>query len=720
MVDTAVLGLPLMAANQSQKHVTHNDALLELDILVQLTILDKDLSAPPGSPVEGDRYIVAGSPTGLWAGQANRITAFYNGSWKFFTAKEGWLGYVQDENALYVFNGTTWGPLSIGGGAIAALDEGVSLTTAVTSFNFVGAGVTATNTGGAVTVTIAGGGGGGSSFVDNVFEVTDNLDATKKVALQVSGVTTATTRTLTIPDASGIVALLDGGAQTFSTTTTFSAATNTLGSSTGASTANVGSGVTTTGLTKTVNLGTAGASGSTTVINIGSTVGGALGSLVVNSPTVTFAATVTAIGAAAANVSALRLGLGGATADATNQLSVNTPSVLFNRGTDTINVTLNKNASGNDARFTFQTAFSTRALFGTLANDDFTLSVSPDGTTFNNAFTALAASGDVTGLDVRANTFQLRDNTDRTKIANFDASGIATASTRTFTLPDITSTLAHLGNAAQTFAGATTFSNATLTIGTSTAASTIGIGTGATLAATTKVLNIGTGGVSTSVTNINIGSAVAGALGTLTVSSPTVTFASSVTSIGASAANVTALYLGLGGATADATNRLSINTPAVLLNNAGTSINMVFNKNAAANDATMTFQTGFSTRAIIGAAGDDNFTLKVSNNGSTFFNALTAIRTTGKLRADLALNLNPAAGDLASPVDGDLWYNSTTGKFRGRQFGTSQDIIGAGGGGVSDGDKGDITVTGSGTVWTLNPSAIFGLPIALDQSAYVH
>lgn len=43
--------------------------------------------------------------------------------------------------------------------------------------------------------------GGTSSFEDDTFEVIDNLDNTKKVALQVSGVTTGTTRTLTIPDA---------------------------------------------------------------------------------------------------------------------------------------------------------------------------------------------------------------------------------------------------------------------------------------------------------------------------------------------------------------------------------------------------------------------------------------------------------------------------------------------------------------------------------------
>lgn len=47
--------------------------------------------------------------------------------------------------------------------AIAVSDEGTQLTAAATSINFTGAGVTATNTGGAVTVAVTGGGGGSSS-----------------------------------------------------------------------------------------------------------------------------------------------------------------------------------------------------------------------------------------------------------------------------------------------------------------------------------------------------------------------------------------------------------------------------------------------------------------------------------------------------------------------------------------------------------------------------
>ena len=48
---------------------------------------------------------------------------------------------------------------------------------------------------------------GTQTFKDNKFEITDDGDATKKLNLQLSGITTATTRTLTVPDKSGTIAV---------------------------------------------------------------------------------------------------------------------------------------------------------------------------------------------------------------------------------------------------------------------------------------------------------------------------------------------------------------------------------------------------------------------------------------------------------------------------------------------------------------------------------
>jgi hypothetical protein len=67
---------------------------------------------------------------------------------------------VDDSDNLKRVTAQSIADLGAGGGPVQILDEGVSLTAAVSSIDFVGAGVTATNVGSAVTVTIPGGGGG--------------------------------------------------------------------------------------------------------------------------------------------------------------------------------------------------------------------------------------------------------------------------------------------------------------------------------------------------------------------------------------------------------------------------------------------------------------------------------------------------------------------------------------------------------------------------------
>lgn len=116
MADTPNLNLPYMLAAQAQKHVTHNEALRMLDAVVQLSVLDRHLATPPGSPADGDRYIVAASPTGAWSGQAAKIAAFQDAAWAFYAPDEGWLTWIADENVVAVFDGAAWVLLPSGGG----------------------------------------------------------------------------------------------------------------------------------------------------------------------------------------------------------------------------------------------------------------------------------------------------------------------------------------------------------------------------------------------------------------------------------------------------------------------------------------------------------------------------------------------------------------------------------------------------------------------------
>lgn len=75
-------GVPLVAPQQNQPEVTHNEALLLLQG-VWGGVVSAGLDASPGSPAEGDAYIIGGTPTGAWSGRANRIAVRVGGAWRF-------------------------------------------------------------------------------------------------------------------------------------------------------------------------------------------------------------------------------------------------------------------------------------------------------------------------------------------------------------------------------------------------------------------------------------------------------------------------------------------------------------------------------------------------------------------------------------------------------------------------------------------------------------
>lgn len=108
MTQTDNLALPYIAASQAQKHVTHNEAIRKLDALVHLSVLQKDLTAPPSSPAKGARYLVAASATGDWQGKDNRIAAWQDGAWVFYQPKDGWCVWIEAEKRLYAWQTDKW------------------------------------------------------------------------------------------------------------------------------------------------------------------------------------------------------------------------------------------------------------------------------------------------------------------------------------------------------------------------------------------------------------------------------------------------------------------------------------------------------------------------------------------------------------------------------------------------------------------------------------
>ena len=164
-------------------------------------------------------------------------------------------------------------------------------------------------------------------------------------------------------------------------------------------------------------------------------------------------------------------------------------------------------------------------------------------------------------------------------------------------------------------------------------------------------------------------------------------------------------------ATADATNRLAVSSPATLLNNAGAGHQVKVNKAAATDTASLLFQSGFSGRAEMGVIGHDDFGIKVSPDGTSFFTAMSVARADGQITLPAALRLGGQAVDPVSPADGMVWLNTTTSQVKVRSNGVSV-VIATAAGGIADGDKGDVTVSGSGAVWTLDAGVVGNAKLA--------
>jgi len=105
---SARLLLPWLQAAQAQKHVTHNEALRRLDGLVNLTVEDRNRSAPPANPAEGAAYLVAAGASGLWAGWSGDIALWADGAWLRLPARPGWRLWVLAEDIMLVRLAAGW------------------------------------------------------------------------------------------------------------------------------------------------------------------------------------------------------------------------------------------------------------------------------------------------------------------------------------------------------------------------------------------------------------------------------------------------------------------------------------------------------------------------------------------------------------------------------------------------------------------------------------
>lgn len=120
MSDSLHLGLPFLEAAQAQKHVSVNEALRRLDAAVQLVVVSRVLTSPPGSPDEGARYIAGASADGAWTGHDGEIAVWSDGAWDWFTPQTGWRAFDVTDGCFVYFTGAGWAAEPGGSGAASA------------------------------------------------------------------------------------------------------------------------------------------------------------------------------------------------------------------------------------------------------------------------------------------------------------------------------------------------------------------------------------------------------------------------------------------------------------------------------------------------------------------------------------------------------------------------------------------------------------------------
>lgn len=153
MTQTSIHALPYIAASQAQKHVTHNEALRLLDILIQLGVQGYLSPTPPGAPTVGDRHIVGTGGTGAWAGHDAQIAIYETTGWSFIAPMPGMSAIDLSDPRLIYFDGASWGPVpatmansdfqnltGIGVNATSDVTNRLTVSSAATLLNHDGAG----------------------------------------------------------------------------------------------------------------------------------------------------------------------------------------------------------------------------------------------------------------------------------------------------------------------------------------------------------------------------------------------------------------------------------------------------------------------------------------------------------------------------------------------------------------------------------------------------
>jgi hypothetical protein len=103
---------------------------------LQATVIEVGVDSPPGSPQDGDTYIV-GTGSGAWSGEDNNLARYVSEGtfWQFFEAgTEVRIVYNKDDFRIYVFDESTgggWFPYPVLSSLADAVDDSAAASAGV-------------------------------------------------------------------------------------------------------------------------------------------------------------------------------------------------------------------------------------------------------------------------------------------------------------------------------------------------------------------------------------------------------------------------------------------------------------------------------------------------------------------------------------------------------------------------------------------------------------
>lgn len=100
--------LPFLAAGQAQKELTHNEALMLLDLLAHPCVEAVGIDEVPAAPSPGQCWIVGDAPLGAWGGQAGALAAWTDGGWRFLAPRAGLTVWSRADRYRCHWDGDRW------------------------------------------------------------------------------------------------------------------------------------------------------------------------------------------------------------------------------------------------------------------------------------------------------------------------------------------------------------------------------------------------------------------------------------------------------------------------------------------------------------------------------------------------------------------------------------------------------------------------------------